>query len=67
MLGKPLTYSFRGKTYEIIEDEINKNNDDPYRGQVIFNDFIHCEKKGDFTTIENRILGGTIWRWLKEV
>lgn len=61
------TYHFRGKTYEIVEEELNKNGEDPMRAQQILDDFQFCEEKSDYKTIENRILGGTTWGWLKEI
>lgn len=62
-----MTYHFRGKTYEIVEEELNKNGKDPMRAECILRDFLFCEEKGDYKTIENRILGGTTWGWLKEI
>ena len=54
-----LTYTFGGKTYEIIEE--------PQRKEQILRDFLHCEETKDWTTIKNRITNGTMWGWLKEV
>jgi hypothetical protein len=61
------SYHFRGKTYEIIEEILNKNGDDPMRVECILRDFQFCEEKRDYTTIENRILAGTKSGWLKEL
>jgi hypothetical protein len=58
---KPIkrTYTFKGITYEIIEE--------PQRANQLLVDFLHCEEKKDWITIKNRITNGTMWGWLKEV
>jgi hypothetical protein len=62
-LDKPnsdrVTYTFKGITYEIIEE--------PQRANQLLRDFLHCEEKKDWITIKNRITNGTMWGWLKEV
>ena len=52
-------YTFKGITYEIIEE--------PQRANQLLRDFLHCEETKDWTTIKNRIENGLIWGWLKEV
>ena len=60
-LDKPskVTYTFKGITYEIIEE--------PKRANQLLRDFLWCEEKKDWITIKNRITNGTMWGWLKEV
>lgn len=60
-LDKPskVTYTFKGITYEIIEE--------PQRANQLLRDFLWCEEVKDWTTIKNRITNGTMWGWLKEV
>jgi len=58
-------YRYKGKSYEIIitdEEEYNEQ-----RMKQILNDFLHCEKIGDWITINNRMTNGKKWGWLKEV
>lgn len=50
-------YTHKGIAYEIIDE----------RAEQILKDFLHCEKRGDWRTIKNRIINGTMWGWLKEV
>ena len=50
-------YTHKGIAYEILDE----------RAEQILKDFLHCEKKGDWRTIKNRIINGTMWGWLKEV
>jgi len=52
-----VTYIFKGITYEIIDE----------RAEQLLKDFLHCEKKGDWETIKNRITNGTMWGWLKQL
>jgi hypothetical protein len=52
-------YTYKGKTYEIISDDVP-----PLQ---LLNDFKHCESIRDWVTINNRITGGLMWGWLKEV
>lgn len=54
-----VTYTFKGITYEIIEE--------PKRANQLLRDFLWCEEVKDWTTIKNRITNGTMWGWLKEV
>lgn len=56
-----VTFTFRGKTYEIISDDSMRTSEDLLR------DFEYCVEKGDWLTIENRIINGTTWGWLKEI
>ena len=50
-------YTHKGIAYEIIDE----------RAEQLLKDFLHCEKRGDWSTIKNRIINGTMWGWLKEV
>lgn len=59
-----MIYQFKGIKYKIIED---KFKDDPQRPKQLLIDFKHCEKAGDWVTINNRITNGLLWGWLKEV
>lgn len=52
-------YTYKGKTYEITSTDVS-----PLQ---LLRDFQHCQTIGDWVTIENRIIGGTTWGWLKEV
>ena len=60
-----LEFSYRGKTYEIITEKTDREGDEG-RGEQILRDFEYCMEVRDWTTIKNRILGGTTWGWLKE-
>jgi len=53
------TYTYKGTTYEIIEE--------PQRANQLLRDFLYCEEKGDWLTIKNRISNGLLWGWLREV
>ena len=33
----------------------------------LLRDFEHCLKVRDYLTIENRIRGGLMWGWMKEI
>ena len=50
-------YTHKGIAYEILDE----------RAEQLLKDFLHCEKIGDWRTIKNRIINGTMWGWLKEV
>jgi hypothetical protein len=50
-------YHFRGKDYE-INDELEER---------ILDDFKYCEENKDWTTIENRIINGVKWGWMKKI
>ena len=54
---KRWVYTHKGIAYEILDE----------RAEQILKDFLHCEKRGDWGTIKNRIINGTMWGWLKEV
>ena len=56
-----VTFTFRGKTYEIVSNDSMRTSEDLLR------DFEHCVKVSDWKTIENRIINGTTWGWLKEI
>ena len=56
-LIKRWVYTHKGIAYE-IKDE---------RAEQLLKDFLHCEKKGDWLTIKNRLTNGLMWGWLKEV
>jgi hypothetical protein len=58
-------YTYKGTQYEIVRKETDK--DDEGRADQILIDFLHCEKKGDWGTIKNRITNGLMWGWLKEI
>ena len=60
-----LEFSYKGKTYEIIKEQTDREGDEG-RGEQLLRDFQYCLEKRDWTTIKNRILGGTTWGWLKE-
>ena len=59
-------YTYRGKSYEILSHITNKDGDERRAEQLLI-DFKHCESKGDWDTISNRITNGLKWGWLKEV
>ena len=56
-----VTFTFKGKTYEIVSDDSMRTPEDLLR------DFEYCVEKSDWKTIENRIINGTTWGWLKEI
>ena len=56
-MEKPIIYTHKGKRYR-IEDE---------SAERLLSDFLHCEEKGDWLTINNRITNGTMWGWLIEL
>lgn len=60
-----LEFIYRGKTYEIITEKTDIDGDEG-RGEQLLRDFEYCLEKRDWTTIKNRILGGTYHGWLKE-
>lgn len=58
-------YKNKGKIYQIIiRDEEDRNTQ---REEQILNDFLHCEKIGDYITIKNRIAKGLKWGELVEI
>lgn len=59
-------YTHKGIRYEIIRKETDKDGDKG-RAEQLLRDFLHCESKGDWGTIKNRINGGLMWGWLKEI
>tara|TARA_B100001093_G_scaffold471502_1_gene493831 strand:- start:608 stop:790 length:183 start_codon:yes stop_codon:yes gene_type:complete len=56
-----VTFKFKGKEYQIISDDMHRTSEDLLR------DFEHCLKVRDYQTIENRIIGGLMWGWMKEI
>lgn len=56
---KKYKYTHKGISYEIIDED--------KREEHILRDFMYCESIGDWTTIKNRIIGGTIHGWLKKI
>jgi hypothetical protein len=58
-------YIYKGTQYEIVREITDK--DDEGRADQILIDFLHCEKVGDWNTIKNRMNGGLMWGWLKEI
>jgi hypothetical protein len=59
-------YEFGGKSYEILREEVESPSQ-PNRAEGLLIDFLHCESKGDWKTIKNRITNGLLWGWLKEI
>ena len=59
-------YTYKGKRYEILSQITNKDGD-TLRAEQLLTDFLHCEEKGDWGTISNRITNGLLWGWLKEI
>jgi len=53
-------YEYRQVKYEVIGE------DDDMSLRLV-NDFKHCESIGDYQTIKNRITGGLMWGWLKQI
>ena len=64
-MAKNPIYIYKGIQYEIIREETDK--DDEGRATQLLRDFLHCESKGDWVTIKNRIGNGLMWGWLKEI
>lgn len=54
------TYTYRGTEYIVIGD----SDKDTER---LIQDFKYCESIKDYTTINNRIVNGTKWGWLKQL
>lgn len=65
-MEKSLIYTHRGKRYKILTHITDKEGDRG-RGEQLLRDFLHCEERGDWSTIENRIIGGLKWGWLLEL
>jgi len=59
-------YTYRGKRYEILSSVTNEDGDEGRAEQLLI-DFLHCESKGDWGTISNRITNGLLFGWLKEI
>jgi len=59
-------YTYKGKKYEIIRSEVDSPSQ-PNRAEGLLEDFLLCERYGDWMTIRNRISGGLMWGWLKEI
>ena len=59
-------YEFGGKSYEILREEVESPSQ-PNRAEGLLIDFLHCESKGDWGTISNRITNGLLFGWLKEI
>jgi hypothetical protein len=59
-------YTYRGKRYEILSEQTNRD-EDTNRDEQILSDFIYCEEKRDWDTIGNRISNGLKWGWLREI
>ena len=58
-------YTYRGKRYEILREECDSPSQ-PNRAEGLLIDFLHCQEKGDWRTISNRITNGLMFGWLKE-
>lgn len=58
-MDKKWIYTHKGIAYQIIEE--------PQRSEQLLRDFLHCEKRGDWNTIKNRITNGLMWGWLTEI
>jgi len=56
-----VTFTFKGKTYEIVSDDSMRTSEDLLR------DFEYCLEVRDYQTIKNRITGGLMWGWMKEI
>tara|TARA_B100001564_G_C20573640_1_gene639605 strand:+ start:460 stop:642 length:183 start_codon:yes stop_codon:yes gene_type:complete len=56
-----VTFTFKGKTYEIISNDNMRTPDDLLR------DFKYCFEVRDYQTIKNRVTNGLRWGWLKEI
>jgi hypothetical protein len=56
-----VTFTFKGKTYEIISNDVMRTPKDLLR------DFKYCLEVNDYQTIKNRITNGLMWGWLKEI
>lgn len=59
-------YTYRGIKYEIIREECDSPSQ-PHASERLLEDFLHCQKGGDWNTIRNRITNGLMWGWLKEI
>ena len=64
-MAKNPIYTYKGIQYEILSELTDK--DDEGRANQILRDFLHCEEKGDWGTIKNRISNGLMWGWLTEI
>jgi hypothetical protein len=52
-----VTYKHKGIEYEIVGESAER----------LLSDFKYCESIGDWKTIQNRIINGTMWGWLKKI
>ena len=59
-------YTYKGVEYEILSHITDKDND-VGRAEQLLRDFVHCEERGDWVTIKNRIGNGLMWGWLTEI
>ena len=56
-----VTFTFKGKTYEIVSDDSMRTSEDLLR------DFEYCFEVRDYQTIKNRITGGLMWGRMKAI
>jgi hypothetical protein len=56
-----VTFTFKGKTYEITSNDEYRSNEDLLR------DFKYCLEVRDYQTIKNRITNGLKWGWMNEI
>jgi len=62
-----VTFKFKNKEYQIVSEE-SKVGAPPFRSnEDLLRDFEHCLKVKDYQTIKNRITGGLMWGWIKEI
>tara|TARA_B110000285_G_C15057522_1_gene580454 strand:+ start:596 stop:787 length:192 start_codon:yes stop_codon:yes gene_type:complete len=59
-----VTYKHRGKVYELLSDwDIY----DPGRERLLLRDLEYCAEVGDWKTLDNRIDGGLVGGWIREI
>ena len=59
-------YIYKGTQYEIVREITDRDGDEGRADQILI-DFLHCEKVGDWNTIKNRMNGGLMWGWIREL
>jgi|TARA_R110001592_G_scaffold340634_1_gene628964 hypothetical protein len=62
-----VTFKFKSKEYQIVPEESTVGVP-PFRSaESLLSDFEYCMKVRDYQTIKNRITGGLLWGWIKEL
>jgi hypothetical protein len=62
-----VTFKFKGKEYQIVPEESEVLTEPVRPAESLLRDFEYCLKVKDYQTIKNRITGGLMWGWIKEI